>query len=92
MCRITVLHGGGGVKCFLFSKWRPEILHEVEYLVFRNYFVFFWKKKSDEIHVFQSDQFSLLMYRCLLPSLLSKWITKKNMENARYTMNDDTPI
>ena len=47
--------GGGGVKCFLFSKWRPEILHEVEYLVFRNYFVFFWKKKSDEIHVFQSD-------------------------------------
>jgi hypothetical protein len=28
-----------------FSKWRPEILHEVEYLVFHNYFVFFGKKK-----------------------------------------------
>jgi hypothetical protein len=31
---------------------------------------FFWKKKSisSKIHVFLSDQFSLLMYRCLLPS------------------------
>ena len=34
-----------------------------------------WKKKfSYEIHVFRSDQFSLLMYRRLL---LSKWIKKK---------------
>ena len=53
-----------------FSKWRLEILYEIEYLVFHNYFVFFGKKKhfSFEIHVFRSDQFSLLMYRCLLPS------------------------
>ena len=28
----------------------------------------FWKKNSSEIHVFRSDQVSLLMYRCLLPS------------------------
>jgi len=27
-----------------FSKWRPEILHEIEYVVFHNYFVFFGKK------------------------------------------------
>jgi hypothetical protein len=26
-----------------FSKWRPEMLHEIEYLVFHNYFVFFGK-------------------------------------------------
>jgi len=26
-----------------FSKWRPKILHEIEYLVFHNYFVFFGK-------------------------------------------------
>ena len=60
-------------------KWRPEILHEIEYLVFHNYFGLKKKEKnSSEIHVFQSDQFSLLMYRCLLRRLLlSKWITNK---------------
>jgi hypothetical protein len=29
-----------------FSKWRLEILYEIKYLVFHNYFVFFWKKKN----------------------------------------------
>jgi hypothetical protein len=35
---------------------------------FSQLFFFFGKKISSEIHVFRSDQFSLLMYRCLLPS------------------------
>jgi len=37
---------------------------------FSQSFCLFWKKKkcSSEIHVFQSDQFLLLMYRCLLLS------------------------
>ena len=68
-----------------FSKWRPEILHEIEYLVFHNYFVFFEKKKcfSSEIHVFRSNQFSLLMYRCLLPSSATvKMDYEEYMENA----------
>ena len=46
MC--AVLHGGGGGGGggdMDFSKWLPEILHEIEYLVFHNYFVFFGKKK-----------------------------------------------
>jgi hypothetical protein len=29
-----------------FSKWRPEILHEIEYLVFHHYYVFFGKKNA----------------------------------------------
>jgi hypothetical protein len=37
VCRITWV-------CNMdFSKWRPNILHEIEYLAFHNYFVFFWK-------------------------------------------------
>jgi hypothetical protein len=28
-----------------FSKWRSEILHEIECLVFHNYFIYFGKKK-----------------------------------------------
>jgi hypothetical protein len=44
-------------------------LHEIEYLVFHNYVIFIGKQIfSSEIHVFWSNQFSLLMYRCLLPS------------------------
>ena len=78
-----------------FSKWQPEILHEIEYLVFHNYFVFFWeiKKLSSEIHVFRSDQFSLLMYCCLLPlSATVKMDYEENRENDRYATNDDTPL
>jgi hypothetical protein len=48
-----------------FSKWGPDILHEIEYLLFHNYFIFFVEKIiSSVIHVFRFDQFSLLMYRC----------------------------
>jgi hypothetical protein len=36
-----------------FSKWRPEILHEIEYLVFHNYF-FLWKKKFEKHDFFQN--------------------------------------
>jgi hypothetical protein len=47
--------------------------------------------RSVEIHVFRSDQFSLLMYRCLLPSSVTvKMDYVENMENARYATNDDT--
>ena len=72
-----------------------EILHEIEYLVFHSYIVFFGEKKmfSSEIHVFRSDQFSLLMYRCLLPSSATVTMDyEENMENARYATNDDTPL
>ena len=41
MCRIT--WGGGGKGN---SKGQPVILHEIKYLVFHNYFVFFGKKKK----------------------------------------------
>jgi hypothetical protein len=38
----TNFRGGG---CNMdFSKWLLEILHEIEYLVFHNYFVFFGKQ------------------------------------------------
>ena len=48
---------------------------------------------SSEIHVFRSDQFSLLMYRCLLPSSATvKMDYEENMENVRYATNDDTPL
>jgi hypothetical protein len=90
MC--AVLHGGCNMD---FSKWRPESLHVIEYLVFpHKYFVFFLKKKlSFEIHVFRSDQFSILMYRCLLPSSATvKMDYEENMGNARYATNDDTPL
>jgi hypothetical protein len=47
--------------------------------------------RSVEIHVFRSDQFSLLMYRCLLPSSVTvKMDYGENVENARYATNDDT--
>jgi hypothetical protein len=75
-----------------FSKWRPEMLHEIEYLVFHNYFVFFGKKKcfSSEIHVFRSNQFSLLMYRCLLPlSATSIFSVADNGSKQRYINNEN---
>jgi hypothetical protein len=89
MCRIT--WGRGNMD---FSKWRSEILHENECLVFHNYFVFFREKtNSSEIHVFRSDQFSLLIYRSLLPSsVIVKMDYEENMENAPYATNDDTPV
>ena len=61
---------------------------------FSQLFCLFWKKKnSSEIHVFRSDQFSLLMYRCLLPSSVTvKMDYEENMENACFVTNDDTPL
>ena len=62
-----------------FSKWWQEILHEIEYIVFYNYFVFLEK--------------TLLMYRCLLPSSATiKMDNEENMESTRYATNDDTPL
>jgi hypothetical protein len=75
-------------------KSRTENLHEIEYLVFHNYFVFFGKKYIfSGSHVFRSDQFSLLMY-CLLPSsaTVKMDLYEENMEKARYATNDDTPL
>ena len=75
MC--AVLHGGCNNVCRItwgynmdFSKWRPEILHEIKYLVLHNYFVFFGKRNVLPI----SFQSIVVYFRCLL---LSKWITKK---------------
>jgi len=95
MC--AVLHGGGGCNID-FSKWRPEILHEIGYLVFHNYFVSFRKKKN----FFRNSRFPIRsvffinvkkMYRCLLPSSATvKMDYEENMESARYATNDDTPL
>ena len=51
MC--AILHGGGGGCNMDFSKWWPNILHEIEYLVFHNYFVFLGKNKF----FFQNSRF-----------------------------------
>ena len=51
------------------------------------------KTFSSEIHVFRPDQFSLLMYRCLLPSSVTiKMDYEENMENARYATDDEIPL
>jgi len=81
MC--AVLHMGCNMD---FSKWRPEILHEMKYLVF-----FFEKKKYLSNSCFPSDQFSLLMYLCLLPSSATvKMDNGENIKNPRYATNDET--
>jgi len=84
--------------CRITSKWRLEILNEIEYLVFINYNVFFffsfffWKCCFLwNARFFLSDQFSLLLYLCLLPSSATVKIDNGEiMENACYAMNDDT--
>ena len=49
---------------------------------------FLEKKYFPGIHVFRFDQYSLLMYLCLLPSSATVKMEKGgNMENVRY---DDT--
>ena len=52
-------------------------------------FFFFGKTNSFEISVFvfRYDHISLLMYRCLLPPLLSKWITKKTWKMLNKKCN-----
>ena len=62
---------------------------------FSQLFCLFLEKKcfSSEIHVFRSDQFSLLMYRCLLPSSATiEMDNEENMENVQYATNDDTHL
>ena len=73
----AVLHGGGSVI------WISQL-----------FCLFFGKQNfSSEIHVFWSDQFSLLMHCCLLPSSVTvKMDYEENMENARCATNDDTPL
>ena len=45
------------------------------------------------IPILRSDQFSLLMYRCLPPSSATVQMdNNENMENARYATNDDDPL
>ena len=94
VCRITWGRGGGGGWwCYMdFSKWEPEIVHEIEYLVFHNYFVFCFL-------FFSKFTFSCpisFLYYCivrLLPSSATvKMDYEKNMENARYATNDDTRL
>ena len=71
-----------------FSKWRPDILHEIEYVVFSH----LENKISPGIHVVRTDLFSLLMYLCLLPSSATvKMDNEENMESACDATNDDTP-
>jgi hypothetical protein len=75
------------------SKWQPDILNEIEYLVFHNYNVFLVVEilLPLEFTFYFSDQFSLLIFLCLLPSSATvKTDNGENMENARYAMNDDT--
>ena len=56
-----------------FSKWRSNILHEMKYLVFHNYNVFFGKKKNFCFPVW--SVFCIFVYFRRL--LLSKWIMEK---------------
>ena len=83
--------GGGGVM--MYTVLQPDILNEIEYLVFHNYnFIFVVDILFPlEFTFYLSDQFSLLIYLCLLPSSATvKMDNGENMENARYAMNDDT--
>ena len=78
-----------------FSKWQPEILHEIEYkmyLVFHNYFVFF------ENLFFRNSRFPVRSVFVINVSLFTsvsvtvKMDYEENMENACYATNDDTPL
>ena len=79
----------------LHNKRRPEILTEIEYLGFQNYNVFIVFGLPRPLPLswnsfFLSDQFSFLMYLCLLPSSATvKMNNGDDMENARYAMNDN---
>jgi len=88
MC--AVLHGGCNMD---FSKWRPEILHEIEYLVFHSYFVFFGK----QLFFFRNSRFPVRSVFVINVSLFTSSVTVKmdyeeNMVHARYATNDDTPL
>ena len=90
MC--AVLHGGNGFFKMVAGNFAWNRVQNV--FSFSQLFYLFGKTKfSSEIHIFRSDQFSLSMYRCLLPSSVTvKMDYEENMENARYETNDDTPL
>ena len=70
-----------------------KILKSYEIFESWNFMKILKKKISSQIHVILSDQFSLLMYRCLLPlSVTVKMDYEENMENACYATKDDTPL
>ena len=88
MC--AILHGGA---IWIFQNGGRKFCMKSSIYFFTIILSFEKKKNSSKIHGFRSDQFSLLMYRCLLPSSLTvKMDYKENMENARYATNDDTPL
>ena len=67
--------GAGCINVYrITSKWRPDILNEIEYLVFHNYNVFFF------VEILIPLEFTLNTV---------KMDNGENMENARYVMNDD---
>jgi hypothetical protein len=93
----SVFHRGWGVRGVIMCT----VLHQNGDRIFwmRSSIYFFtiimsffcWNFDYPGIHVFLSDQFSLLIYLCLPPSSATvKMDNGENMENARYVMNDDT--
>ena len=87
MC--VVLHEGGVI--WIFQNGGRKFCMKSNAQFFTIILSFLEKKNSSEIHVFRSDQFSLLIYRYLLPSSVTvKMDYEENMENVRYTTNDDT--
>jgi hypothetical protein len=74
-----------------FSKWPQEILHEIEYLVFHNYNVFFGKKIFS-----RNSRFPVRSVFVINVSLFTSVVCYcqngkgGNMENVRYATNDNT--
>jgi len=59
-----------------------------EYLVFHNFNVFFKRIiYFTDIHIFRSDQFSLLMYLCLLPS--SATVKMDNIKRGKCSLYNE---
>jgi hypothetical protein len=90
MC--AVLYGGGVIWIFQDSGRKFGMKSSIYLFTI----IFSFSRKDifpSEIHVFRSDQFSFLMYRCLFPSSATvKRNYEENMENASYATNDVTPL
>jgi hypothetical protein len=70
------------IKCYNYTPWRYYLLH-FEFITYA--------KLNIRIHPYRSDQFSLLMYLCLLPSSATvKMDNGESMNNSHYATNDDT--
>ena len=90
------IEGGGRVgviMCAVLHQNGDRKFWQIEYLGFHNYNIFIcfgFPPPLLEFKLFLSDQFSLLMYLCLLPSSATvKMDNGENMENVRYAMNDN---